>query len=337
MYFRLCRYLSERGYNDLKIMINGEEINTIKCLFCGRNKILNNFVNNKSFNGCLILSEKCSKEGFLLLESYYSGGIIELNQKNCVKLLNICLEYNESGLEKECEDYIFNHLNDIIIKEMLNNKYFNYFEIPKIKKCIIIYLKKNINELLKHIQLLPFNVISDICDSVRINNKENIMLLIKLLCNYKNNKDKYITREIIKMIYNIQYYNTQLISIDEIQQMIYESENDYQVKCNEITDNIVKDRIIEELKVNLLVDNNIMIKNDILNRLINIINKSSNKLQILLTILHFVWISKEELSFKYIKSQIRCLDSFNERILNNARNNNSLSVVGIYYLFSKSF
>lgn len=55
------------------------------------------------------------------------------------------------------------------------------------------------------------------------------MLLIKLLCNYKNNKDKYITREIIKMIYNIQYYNTQLISIDEIQQMIYESENDYKL------------------------------------------------------------------------------------------------------------
>lgn len=162
MYFRLCRYLSERGYNDLKVMINGEEINTIKCLFCGRNKILNKIVNNKSFSGCLILNEKCSKEGFLLLESYYSGGIIELNQNNCVKLLNICLEYNENGLEKECEDYIFNHSNDIIIKEMLNNKYFNYFEIPKIKKCIIIYLKDNINELLKHIQLLPFNVISDI-------------------------------------------------------------------------------------------------------------------------------------------------------------------------------
>lgn len=108
---RLIRLLVNNGYSDIIIKIENEEIPSIKCLLCYQNQIFKQLIEDGLFDGTLELFEGCTKNGFLALESFYSGGKVEINESNCIDILKICFCYNERILLKECEKFIIRHKN----------------------------------------------------------------------------------------------------------------------------------------------------------------------------------------------------------------------------------
>lgn len=122
----MIRILSKNGYSDLEVIVCGERICTMKCFFCYYNNTFNKIINDYKFNGCIELFEKCSKEGFYYLESYYSGEIINLNENNVIDIIIICICYNEEGLLNDCIKFINNNMNEKILKEIIMNKEFFY-------------------------------------------------------------------------------------------------------------------------------------------------------------------------------------------------------------------
>lgn len=145
----LCRLFVNNGFGDMKIKIENQEIITMKCFLCCFNSVFNSLIKDNKFNGCLELFEDCSINSYYLLEKYYSGGLIEINNNNCIELLKICVYYNEKTLLKECENYIIKHFNSDIMKKILTNeKILQCEDLKKLKKIENEYIKTNGYELL---------------------------------------------------------------------------------------------------------------------------------------------------------------------------------------------
>lgn len=60
---------------------------------------------DEQFEGELILCEGSSVDGFIEIEKYYSGGSMELNDENVVKVLLMSIYYNDKEILRICIKY----------------------------------------------------------------------------------------------------------------------------------------------------------------------------------------------------------------------------------------
>lgn len=214
----LCRLLIKNGFSDMTVKVENEYIKTIKCLLCGRNKVLMNLINDKMFNGCLELYDKCTKESFFILESYYSGGKIEINNRNCIDIMKICIYYNEINLLKDCEKYVLNHINEeMIIKIFYNKEILSCIKLKLLKKYAINYLIKNGYKLLKEdiIMNLPFDVFKSVIEKMKIFEGDESILLQNFIKYYKQYNNIYIKNDINNFLMKIDYNKILLNDLDD--------------------------------------------------------------------------------------------------------------------------
>lgn len=133
------------------MIIENEEINSMKYVFTKRNDMLELLINDENSNGKIKLFEKCTKQGFFALENYYFDGSIDINENNCFDILMICCCYNEEELLKECKNYLFNNIcDDILNKILIDDIIINHNNCEDIKNEIEKYIIKNGNEILQN-------------------------------------------------------------------------------------------------------------------------------------------------------------------------------------------
>lgn len=148
IFYRNERLLIKK-FSDMKVKVEGEEIETVKCIFSDKNQYLNQIIMDEKFNGCLELPSECSKEGFYELERYYNVGDVDINVDNCLDVLTICIIYKEMDLIKKCEDFIINMDNDDILYKIIKNKLIlGCNDLNKIKEYVCEYIKRNKRDLL---------------------------------------------------------------------------------------------------------------------------------------------------------------------------------------------
>lgn len=147
-----------KGYGDLKIVINRKEFITIKSILCGNNDLFYKLVNDTKFNGKLELYNGCTEIGYKNLERFYANGVIEINDKNVIDTLSICVYYNECELMKECLKYMKYHLNEEIVISLLSkNEIMNSNYLKKFEKLLDKYIISNGYKLLSKINILKLS------------------------------------------------------------------------------------------------------------------------------------------------------------------------------------
>lgn len=223
----------EKGYGDLSVVVEGFEIRSIKCLLCGRNKVLDKLVMDESFPGILELCENVTMNGFHELEKYYSGGKIVISDKNIVDILSICLFYNEMSLFSKCKSYIIEHFNDRIMSKILDYlPILSSNQLTELKDLTTSYLNFNSYKLLSDDIIIELSITSleYILDNQYLIIPNETYLLSQLfkyydyfINNKKNENDDYNNNEFYDKfqellryvnVNNIDYYS---ISLDHLQ------------------------------------------------------------------------------------------------------------------------
>lgn len=108
------------GYGDLRVIVGKEEIRTFRYILCVCNETFRMLLHDPLFEEPLRLNDECSKESLFLLEKYYQGLEVEINNKNCIDLLSICVCYYEERMLKDVIDYIINNLDGCLAVGLLN-------------------------------------------------------------------------------------------------------------------------------------------------------------------------------------------------------------------------
>lgn len=111
--------MTNKCFSDIDIEIDGEIIPCVKAFLCYKNPIFNKLISDPQCPSPLPLSDSVTKHGFMLLLRYYGYGSIEINVKNVMEILRICIMYNENYLLKICKEFIEKHFNEDLIKELL--------------------------------------------------------------------------------------------------------------------------------------------------------------------------------------------------------------------------
>lgn len=128
----------------MTVLVDGEEIKTIKYFFCSKNALFDSLINDRLFNGCLELSSEVNKNGFYILERYYSNGVIEFDDNNFIDILKICCYYNENKLLHECEEYVIYNANEKMMRILLDNEILLEFVVlEKLRNFEIEYFRIN--------------------------------------------------------------------------------------------------------------------------------------------------------------------------------------------------
>lgn len=205
----------KNGFGDLRVIIGNEEIRTFKFLLYVCNETLRKLLENPLFEEPLMLSENCSKTSFFLLEKYYEGIEIDVNEKNCVDLLSLCVYYNEESLLSNVVDYITNHLNEEIIINLLNKKeILNNEKLKELKDKFDDFIK-NKNYKLMNEDLLKYIDVDNmkyLFSNGRMFNGNEIDLLKLLLDYYKNNIRERREKEEMKILIEKCGFKKELLS-----------------------------------------------------------------------------------------------------------------------------
>lgn len=214
----MCRNLVDNGFSDMKVIVENEEIDTIKCLFCGNNEILSNLIKDNLFNGSLKLFDDCTKIGFYELEKYYSCGKVKINEYNFIDILKICIYYNENVLLKEVEKFINKNIfNKNIIIKLLQSNLYNFKKYKGIKHILKKYLQLNGYKLFENniIINLPIESIEYICNNYKISGSD--IDILKILLKYYQEKKVYynIKERIYKILINIDYEKIDINELNE--------------------------------------------------------------------------------------------------------------------------
>lgn len=91
-------------------------------------------------------------------------------------------------------------------------------------------------------------------------------------------------------------------------------------------------KIINEIKDYLLLYNNIIINNDLKDRLINTYNNSNYDIKYLFIIIYYIWLYKDNELLNKIKNDFKH-HKYETRILKGSEMNNSISLFGIKLIF----
>lgn len=91
-------------------------------------------------------------------------------------------------------------------------------------------------------------------------------------------------------------------------------------------------KIINEIKDYLLLYNNIIINNDLKDRLINSYNNSNYDIKYLFIIIYYIWLYKDNELLNKIKNDFKH-HKYETRILKGSEMNNSISLFGIKLIF----
>lgn len=264
-------------------------------------------INNCDNNCCDIeLDNEITKEGFYALETYYSGGIIEINENNCLNILKICIIYDEIDLMKKCEKYIINNMKKNIIENIIEDKLIlNCHELKILREYEVNYLINNLFKHINTIKILPLVTLQDIINNnqFKIDN-DKLYQLVGLLKYCKENKYEYDKREINKLLYRI--HNRTLYKYDDVKEnefILNERKNSTIYKMKEFEQNYIsgikKSKIKYEMMLNLFIYNKIRIKNDIIDRINNL---NVDNIDNIFKIIYYIWLFKEKELFNYFKT-----------------------------------
>lgn len=144
------------NFRKSKVFIDVQVENTIlkvekEILY--KNKIFKQIIEDRLFDGRLILNEKVKKDGFMTLIYYYDGKEIAIEKKNICSLFLVCFYYNEEDILEKCIKSIISIEPDVDITITLLNviipirtceKYHSLFEYI-ITKCVFCF-----NQIIKH-------------------------------------------------------------------------------------------------------------------------------------------------------------------------------------------
>lgn len=180
------------GLSDFSLRLgSGETMNGIKCVLCYSNEIFRKLLLDTQVEDPLPVAENISKESMMMLFQYYGGGIVEINEENVCGILLLSLYYNEKELFCELKDYVINHMNVDIVKDLLNN----VMKIEKLNELYDLcdnYIRDNIylmieNEILNEICINGLKHILNL-DNILVRNENTV--LNSLLSYYKVNKSE---------------------------------------------------------------------------------------------------------------------------------------------------
>lgn len=209
------------GYNDIVLLIEGEEVSSVSSLLCISNDRLKSIIEDDKVEKQILLPYQVTKNAFSLLCNYYGYGLIEINEENVSEVLMCCICLNEMKLLSICEKYVLNHENERIIMGILNlmeNIPENYLCTMKLRMNDYISLNctsfLNNNEILKNLRFENLEYILKI-DNLLIPDEK--YLLDKILNHYNESikiiedKDKKYN-EIMK---NLNWKKINIYEIDD--------------------------------------------------------------------------------------------------------------------------
>lgn len=185
---RNARYLVNKGYGDIKVTVNGEEIESIKSILCGFNDILSSIVLKAKFDGYLELVEGCTEKGFYALECYYGGGDLVISRENCLDILIICNYYKELDLLKECEDFVIESKDEDIIKSVLAEKnIIRSSDLNNLREFLVGYLINENNDLiLESLENFALDDIEKILSDGKVTLEHEVDYVKKIIDYYDN-------------------------------------------------------------------------------------------------------------------------------------------------------
>lgn len=174
---RLIIDLANDGYSDISLKVDDGEILSVKSLLCHQNGVLRDLIKDPKRKNPLPLNTACRKESLLMLMQYYGGGRVKLTEKNVGGLLLLCLYYNEKELLNRLKSYAVAHMNEDIVKELLNNTGSLKMDIiSDVCQNCDLYIKENGNLFSEARILKDFNV----------NGIKHILSIQNLLVNDEN-------------------------------------------------------------------------------------------------------------------------------------------------------
>lgn len=204
----------EFGLSDFSLLFeNGEKLNGIKSILCYSNEIFRKVLEDPQVEDPVPVAETISKESMILLFKYYGGGKVEIDEDNVSGLLLLSLYYNEKELFNELKSYAINHMNEKIVKDLLNSK----VSTGILDKLCFSFIQNNAylmleNEILNEICLDGLKYILSL-DNVIMKSENS--LLSSLLKYYKVNKNEIEKLSEYKNDFNelLEYVNWEKIEL----------------------------------------------------------------------------------------------------------------------------
>lgn len=204
----------EFGLSDFSLLFeNGEKLNGIKSILCYSNEIFRKVLEDPQVEDPVPVAETISKESMILLFKYYGGGKVEIDEDNVSGLLLLSLYYNEKELFNELKSYAINHMNEKIVKDLLNSK----VSTGILDKLCFSFIQNNAylmleNEILNEICLDGLKYILSL-DNVIMKSENS--LLSSLLKYYKVNKNEIEKLSEYKNEFNelLEYVNWEKIEL----------------------------------------------------------------------------------------------------------------------------
>lgn len=204
----------EFGLSDFSLLFeNGEKLNGIKSILCYSNEIFRKVLEDPQVEDPVPVAETISKESMILLFKYYGGGKVEIDEDNVSGLLLLSLYYNEKELFNELKSYAINHMNEKIVKDLLNSK----VSTGILDKLCFSFIQNNAylmleNEILNEICLNGLKYILSL-DNVIMKSENS--LLSSLLKYYKVNKNEIEKLSEYKNDFNelLEYVNWEKIEL----------------------------------------------------------------------------------------------------------------------------
>lgn len=119
----LAKLLKKQHYSDILFKIEDQLIESIKSIMSYNNIMIRDLIKLNENEKIIILPKAVTIVGFEILEKYYSGGNITINDDNENDLFITCITLCEYELLNNCIEYMRFHLNVPLLCDYL--KFYN--------------------------------------------------------------------------------------------------------------------------------------------------------------------------------------------------------------------
>lgn len=138
-----------RGYNDVVLLIENIEVNSITSILCVSNSRLNAIINDEKADTKISLPDYITRKAFSLLCRYYGYATIDIDEENVTELLICCICLNEPNLLSKCKNFILSHLNNKLVIDIINQiMYLPKEYLNDLKTAVCDYICLNCTSIL---------------------------------------------------------------------------------------------------------------------------------------------------------------------------------------------
>lgn len=138
-----------KGFNDVDLLVENEEVDSITSILCASNERLHNIINDEKADTKILLPDQITKKAFSLLCCYYGYATIDIDEENVTELFMCCICLNEPNLLSKCKNFILSHLYNKLVIDIINQiMYLPEDYLNDLKTAVCDYICLNCTSIL---------------------------------------------------------------------------------------------------------------------------------------------------------------------------------------------